>query len=143
MELIYSSNNSYEQICSGYLENGISKFSCITLSIFLSFLVLPLLYGIIWYEKFGTDLKRTLINQLFGSICWYLLISIVILQFPVTIRFMFQKSFHHVICATLDFIATTFYNLFLGKNITVSYPVSIHSTLSDITMFIDIINHNY
>ena len=116
MEQNYSSNNSYEQICSGFLENGFSKYFSITLSIFLSVLVLPLLYGIIWYEKFGTDFKRTLINQLFGSICWYLFISIFILQFPATVRFVFQKSFHYAIFATLDFIATSLYNLFLGQN---------------------------
>ncbi len=109
-------NNSYHQMCSGFLENGITKSVFITLSLLLSCRVLPMLYGIIWYERYGTDAKRTLINQLFCSICRYLIIAIIFLQVPVTIRFMIQKSFNHAICATLDFTATTFYNSILGEN---------------------------
>ena len=30
----------------------------------------PLLYGIIWYEKYGNDAKRTLINRLVAFNCW-------------------------------------------------------------------------
>jgi hypothetical protein len=116
MEDFNFSNNSYHQICKEFLENGISKFLFIALSLFLSCIVLPLLYGIIWYERFGTDTKRTLINQLFGSICCYLILTIILLQFPMAVRFMFQRSFHPVICATLDFTATTLYNLILGDD---------------------------
>ena len=37
----------------------------------LNFLVLtPLLYSIVWYERFGSDHPRTLINQLVASTCW-------------------------------------------------------------------------
>jgi len=37
----------------------------------INFIVtLPLLTGIIWFEKFGSDKKRTLINMLVSSICW-------------------------------------------------------------------------
>ncbi len=116
MEDFNSTNSSYQQICNGFLENGISKVLALTVSIILSFLVLPLLYGIIWYERFGTDLKRTLINQLFGSICWYLMISIIILQLPVTVRFMIQMSFNDLICSGIDFIAATIFNMILGQN---------------------------
>ena len=116
-----STNSSYQQICNGFLENGISKILALIVSIILSFLVPPFLYGIIWYERFGRDLKRTLINQLFGSICWYLIVSILILQLPVTFRFMVQMSLNDFICATIDFIGATLFNLILGYNYSSKY----------------------
>jgi hypothetical protein len=68
MEEFASTNTSYIHICHEFLENGFSKIFSLILSIILSCSVLPLLYGIIWYARFGTDLKRTLINQLFVSV---------------------------------------------------------------------------
>ena len=42
----------------------------ICISILCSIIVVSLSYGIIWYEKFGTDQKRTLMNKLVASLCW-------------------------------------------------------------------------
>ena len=33
-------------------------------------IVTPMSYSIIWYERFGSDYRRTLLNQLISSICW-------------------------------------------------------------------------
>ena len=33
-------------------------------------LITPLLYSIVWYEHYGTDYQRTLLNQLVSSTCW-------------------------------------------------------------------------
>ena len=30
----------------------------------------PGVYGLVWYERYGTDLKRMLLNRLVSSICW-------------------------------------------------------------------------
>jgi hypothetical protein len=30
-----------------------------------------LLYGVIWFERYGTDKKRTLMNKLVASQCWF------------------------------------------------------------------------
>jgi hypothetical protein len=37
--------------------------------------VTPISYSIIWYEKYGSDHRRTLLNQLVASICWNIVIS--------------------------------------------------------------------
>ena len=38
---------------------------------FINFFVLtPLLHLIIWYEQYGSDHPRTLLNQLVTSLCW-------------------------------------------------------------------------
>jgi hypothetical protein len=87
----------------------------IVLSVLLSLLVIPSLYGIIWFERFGSDSKRTLINQLFASICWYLMISSLCLQFPIIFRVIYKAAFNHFVCALIDFLISTIYNVVLGK----------------------------
>ena len=103
-----------ESSCNGEDGYDSSKSFAIILSILLSLIVLPSLYGIIWFERFGTDSKRTLLNQLIASICWCLIISIICLQFPMTIRFILKKALDQNICALIDFAAATIYNLVLG-----------------------------
>lgn len=45
---------------------GLSVLYCSLIILILT----PLLGGIIWFEKFGSDRKRTLINMIVSSICW-------------------------------------------------------------------------
>ena len=40
------------------------------LSIGLIIVLLPLFYCIIWYERYGTDNKRTMVNKLVSLMCW-------------------------------------------------------------------------
>ena len=47
-----------------------SKTFAITTSGLLTFTDIALLYAAIWYERFGSDNKRTLVNRLFTSLCW-------------------------------------------------------------------------
>jgi len=50
---------------NGYIKNISASVSCIVILI-----ILPFLYGIIWYERYGTDVKRVLLNRMVSSICW-------------------------------------------------------------------------
>ena len=47
-----------------------SKFIIMTSAFILVSFNLVLLYGVIWFERFGSDLKRTLVNKFVASICW-------------------------------------------------------------------------
>ncbi len=58
------SNSTTFNLCQGFFVNGLSKSLTLIFSVVVSTLIFPFLYGIIWYEKYGTDSKRTLINQL-------------------------------------------------------------------------------
>ena len=49
--------------------NPFKTMSLIFCSSSLLFL-LPALLGIVWFEKFGSDNKRTMINMLVSSVCW-------------------------------------------------------------------------
>jgi hypothetical protein len=57
---------------------------------FVSVFVLPfLLYTIIWYDKYGSDQRRTFINMLNTSICWLWIEYCIVVQSTEFIRFMF------------------------------------------------------
>jgi hypothetical protein len=87
----------------------------VVLSVLLSLVLIPSLYGIIWFERFGSDSKRTLINQLFASVCWYLMVLILFLQTPVIFRIIKRAPHSHYVCAVNEFLIATFYNIALGN----------------------------
>ena len=59
-----------EDFFSGLFENRPSKVIFVIVSIVGGFVLLPLVYSIIWFEHYGVDLKRTLINKSIASMCW-------------------------------------------------------------------------
>jgi len=126
------------ELCSSEVTGlTITKMLAITLSFLLSLTALPLLFGIIWYERFGTDSKRTLMNQLVSSICWHLIFSIVFLQLPMTTLITIQKPISHGLCAFLDFTGASLYNFLLGK--INSQKITIRNTItfcrSDVSLY--------
>ena len=64
--ITYENQTSFE----GLLQNRMSKILAILFSFFTMPFVVALFYGIVWYERFGTDNNRTLINKLLASQCW-------------------------------------------------------------------------
>ena len=73
---------------SGLVENRPSKTFSVLFSFFGSALTSFLIYAIIWYERNGSDLNRTMNNRLFVN-CWFLLMSwYVIPQQIDTIRYI-------------------------------------------------------
>ena len=66
------------------------KISVGLVSPILSFFIIFLYWGIIYYEKFGHDpLKRDLSNMLFSSLCKTISIGIVMLMVVINIRIIF------------------------------------------------------
>ena len=65
----YSVLDNSDFFANVHLKTPLKTFAIIINTI-LSILVVWAGYGIIWYERYGTDLKRTLINRLLSSACW-------------------------------------------------------------------------
>ena len=59
-----------EKLFIQLFENSPSKIVSVIVTLILVVFLTCGNFGIIWYEKFGSDKKRTLINKLFASICW-------------------------------------------------------------------------
>ena len=82
---------------SGLFENRISKFLSLAFSWFGSITCIGMLYSIIWYERFGSDYKRTLINRLFvffwyGPMLWEATVQQVdILRYAKLIPFLSNR----------------------------------------------------
>ena len=55
---------------SNAYDNDLFKALGIITSLLNFFVLTPFLYAIIWYEQFGSDHPRSLINQLVASTCW-------------------------------------------------------------------------
>jgi len=61
-------------------ENNAPKIVALVTSGVIIVAISPLYYSIIWFERFGNSLKRTLINQLFAFICWIFLVYLTIFK---------------------------------------------------------------
>ena len=68
-------------------ENNWSKLFSLAFSIMSLPVILLLLYTIIWYEKYGADKKRTILNQLVSSICWTMIAVNACIQVPRFLRY--------------------------------------------------------
>jgi hypothetical protein len=61
-------------------EDKQTKGICLSFAV-ISLLTFPILaYSIIWYEKYGTDNKRTMINKFFSMICWSAIENWILVQ---------------------------------------------------------------
>ena len=78
--MIQSENNITVVDFDNIYAKDITLFIPILASLFNILFVTPIYCSIIWYERFGTDHRRSLLNQLVASTCWngalYNLISI-------------------------------------------------------------------
>ena len=54
-------------------------------------------YSIIWFERFGSDLKRMFFNQTVSSVCWSIVAWIIFVQIPEMIRY-FSTPFSLTFC---------------------------------------------
>lgn len=85
--------NSTTELSEGTFFNGLfesrpSKVMYMTISIYLMILSSVLCYSVIWYERFGQDAKRTIINQLFALHCCTAIEFVLMVTLPEWIRFI-------------------------------------------------------
>ncbi len=81
--------NITEELYSGLFENRSSKVAIILTSFIIDLVNIALAYGVIWYDHFGIDLKRTLMNKLVTSICWAAIIDVPLIQLCEIPRYFF------------------------------------------------------
>ena len=62
------------------------KFSAALASLILTLLSSAMFWGVIWFERYGLDKKRTLINKLVSSICWNFLFWNLTIQMVTAAR---------------------------------------------------------
>ena len=69
-------------------EKSVLKWIGVAISC-VSIIVGPVaLYAVVWFEKFGSDKKRTLVNMLFSMTCWTTMAFCVLVQSIETLRYI-------------------------------------------------------
>ncbi len=81
----------------GLVENRPSKIVGIVLSSVLTAFAFLSAAGVIWFERFGSDLKRIFINKVVSSVCWSILAYCVFIQMS-EIVFYFGHPLPELFC---------------------------------------------
>jgi len=81
----------------GLFENRASKIIGVVFATILTLAVSLAAYGIIWFERFGSDLKRIFINKMVSSVCWSILAWFAIIQTPDLVMY-FYRPFPETFC---------------------------------------------
>ena len=82
------SNNSTDFYAKVFKLNPL-LICCILISV-LSIIICPLIiYCIIWFERYGSDQRRTLLNRFTTMYCWAMIQYFLIVQLIETARFIF------------------------------------------------------
>lgn len=74
-----------------------------SISLVLTFFLIPFLFSIVWYDWFGFAQKRILINRLVSSVCLVCSADLILVQIPDVLRYLlgpFPSSFcflHYVL----------------------------------------------
>ena len=74
-----------------------SKILFISLSIVLTVLSILASYGIIWFERFGSDQKRIFSNQVIALVSWSTIAWYILVQ-PVDIFLYFYRPLPEAFC---------------------------------------------
>jgi hypothetical protein len=75
-----ATGNESPDFFSGLVENRVSKIVSVIFSAVGSYLVILFIYSIIWYQKFGSDDKQTLLNRLYIHFWWFPLLWLATVQ---------------------------------------------------------------
>ena len=98
-------NSTEEDFFSILNENKLERWISLGITIFAILLGPPFLYSIVWYEKYGSDKKRTLLNRLVSKNCLNGISFLILTQIPEIIRYTYGPLPElvcrvHLICKT-------------------------------------------
>jgi hypothetical protein len=104
---------------SGLLDNNWWKNVCLIVSCF-GIVASPLiLYSITWFERYGNDNKRTLLNMFVSLYCWTVIEFVILVQIPGTARLLIGPLPVFVCQLYAYFRATLIIVMLLYKNASV------------------------
>ncbi len=86
-----------DEYFEGLFENRISKIVVVVVASVLTVVIFLATYGIIWFERFGSDLKRIFINKMVSSVCWTIMAWSVIIKIPDLVLY-FHGPFPELFC---------------------------------------------
>ena len=125
-----SLQNQHEEMdyFSGIFQNRLSKWISIIFSILGSILAIFMIYCIIWFERYGLDVRKTLINRLFLSLDYIGIIWLSLFQQLDVLRYLYGPM-PQLVCHLTDYskfaltnqIFTTFAFIMITRYILIFY----------------------
>ena len=96
------------------MENNPMKILSIAFSVISSVIGAVLAMGMIWFERFGSSKKRTVINQLVSASCWtYIFHTCFVVQLLEAFRWCHISVLDWLILKILFFILRTHFSVCL------------------------------
>ena len=93
------SNDSSETSFNGLYENRFSRNVVMAASFFINLISFALAYGIVWYEHYGLDSRRTLMNKLIASIFRTAMMGVPLIQvLELPIYFIGPQTVFYCFC---------------------------------------------
>ena len=89
MACIYQNSSNKTQLFYNVFENTMSRPIIIPVSLVLLVSAVLLAYGIIWFERYGTDQKRTVVNKLISHGLWVAAIQLPFMLLSDVVRYVF------------------------------------------------------
>ena len=108
-----------EDFFKDLIETSPVKTTCLTISFFGIFFGPVFIYSIIWYEKYGSDNKRTILNMYASMFCWEFLKFILFVQIPDTMRYI-VGPLHYGVCYTQTLVRSSTTTAFLVSKSSIS-----------------------
>ena len=96
--------------------NPLSRYTAALMATVLIIILIPLLYSIIWYEKYGANNRQTIINQFLSTLCWNSIIWHSTVQMTSVIRHIYGPLNNDLCLVTLFTRRTLVTNILLLLN---------------------------
>ena len=88
-------------------DNNAVKWAALAFSLLFTLTGPCALYSVIWFDRFGSDNKRTLLNMLFSQMCWTIIAYIFLAQIIEMTRYIVGPIFG-IICFIQSLARFTF-----------------------------------
>jgi hypothetical protein len=90
-QLNHTSAEVHQGLIAAITNNSIEKTICLFISVVSIVLGTPMLYFIIWFEKFGNDKKQTIINMFISMSCWTAIGMSIFVQTSVLFQYVYGQ----------------------------------------------------
>jgi len=70
-------------------DNNPIRITCLVTCLVTILLGFPFHLGVLWFERFGSDKKRTILNMLVSEVIWLMVGFVAVIQFPEIFRFTY------------------------------------------------------
>jgi len=102
-------------------DNNPFRICCLSVNVVSMVVGVPLLFGIVWFERFGSDKKRTILNMLISEVIWTFIVALALVQIPDLVRFTLgplPRTVCFLLLLLRNYLACTIVLLFTSTSVS-------------------------